>query len=44
MSIFQNRNHQDEESKLNKVSLILQHSDLKNAIGFDTSSFAKKLI
>ena len=42
MSIFQNRNHQDEEWKLNKVSLILQHSDFKNAIGADTSSFAKK--
>ena len=44
MNILQKQNIQGEECKLNLIYLIIKaKSDLKNAIGVDTSKFPKKV-
>ena len=44
MNILQKQNIQGEECKLNLIYLIMKaKSDLKNAIGVDTSKFPKKV-
>ena len=44
MKILQKQNIQGEECKLNLIYLIMKaKSDLKNAIGVDTSKFPKKV-